>query len=142
MSRSPFRRILAGFGLALLAAAGIAAADIDAEHGVVAVAYDGIPQKVHPVMILEIDGTLQPLPLRDTLFVKPGKHSFRLGAKFDDNAGLQRGNWEKREARRTLEIEVEAGKRYLIGAKLVGRTGSDWEPVVLRVEDRRGRPSP
>lgn len=125
------------FGALFLA--GAAQAGPDAEQGVVVVAYDGIPQRIHPVMILEIDGTPQPLPLRDTLYLDPGKHTLRLGAKLDDNAGVRRGNWERRDAKRELVLEVEAGKRYVVGAKLTGRTGSAWEPVLVRTEDRGAR---
>lgn len=118
-----------------------AAADPDAEKGVVAVAYDGKPQGVFPVLILDIDGKVQPLPHRDVYYLAPGKHSLRLGAVLDDNANLQRGNIGSRDAKRTLEIEVEAGKRYLVGAKVEDRSAAEWQPVVLRVESK-GTPAP
>jgi hypothetical protein len=138
---SSFRTLVIATCGALALAAGVAAADPDAAKGVVAVAYDGIPDKVHPVTILDIDGKVQPQPLRDTYYLEPGKHTLRLGAVIGDFAGVQRGNVDRKDAKRTLEIEVEAGKRYLIGAKLEGRTAAEWTPVVYKVEDRKAAES-
>ena len=128
--RTVYIAAIAALGLVSVGAA-------DPSRGVVAVAYDGVPQQVHPVAIQEIDGKIQPLPLRDTHYLAPGKHSFRLAPVFDSNANIQRGNLYRRgsDAAAVLEIEVEAGKRYLIGAKLENRKAADWKPVVLRVED-------
>lgn len=110
------------------------------EHGVVTVAYDGKTQDVHPVAIIEVDGKLQPTPLRETLFLAPGKHTLRLAVQVTDAKLLIRGNNQSNRNKHAgvLEIEVEAGKRYHIGGKLKGYRTSDWEPVVLRVEDVRG----
>jgi hypothetical protein len=124
-----------GFGVAL---AGAAAAD--PEQAVVTVAYDGIPKDVFPVAILEVDGTLQPLPRRETLFLAPGKHSFKLMVKVQDGKTLLRGNahnTRNKDKPGVLELELEAGKRYHLGGKLKGYRTSDWEPVVLRVDDTR-----
>ena len=39
-----------------------------------------------------------------------------------------------------MELEVEEGKRYYIGARIVGSRYDQWEPVVYRVESiRSGR---
>jgi hypothetical protein len=122
--------------VALAAGALLAAGADDAPRGVVTVAYDGVPQRVHPVAIQQVDGKEQPHPYRDTHFLPAGKHSFRLAPVFTDAANIQRGNSGRRDAAASvLEIEVEAGKRYVIGAKLEGRKASDWKPIVLRVED-------
>lgn len=131
-------RSLRALFLAALAAFGLTSVSVaDPSRAVVAVAYDGVPQQVHPVAIQEIDGKLQPLPLRDTHYLAPGKHSFRLAPVFDSNANIQRGALYRRggDAGAVLEIEVVAGKRYLIGAKLEDRRAAEWKPVVLRVED-------
>lgn len=114
-----------------------AAAGPDADKGVVAVAYDGKTESVFPVTILDIDGKVQPLPLKDVYYLAPGKHTFRLGAILDSSANVMRSNVNNSDAKRTLEIDVVAGKRYLVGAKLVNRKAADWEPVVYRVEDKR-----
>jgi len=119
-----------------------ASADETAAQGVIAVAHDGIPHRVHPVLILEIDGKLQPLPLREVHFLAPGRHSLRLGVVFDERAGLQRGRVDAPGAKRVLEVDVEAGKRYLIGAKLEGRGATEWQPVVYRVETRGAAAAP
>jgi hypothetical protein len=36
-----------------------------------------------------------------------------------------------------MQIDVEAGKRYFLGAKLTADRLDEWEPVVWRVEDIR-----
>jgi len=111
-----------------------ASAGPDQDKGVVAVAYDGKTEDVFPVIILDIDGKVQPQPLRDVYYLTPGKHTFRLGAILDSSANVQRSNAYGKDEKRVLEIEVEAGKRYLVGAKLVNRKAADWQPVVYRVE--------
>ena len=127
-------RWIAALGLATFAVSAALAGD--AGKAVVAVAYDGVPQQVHPVLIQEIDGRPQPKPLRDTIWLDPGKHTLRLAPLLDDNARIGRDNSSSSGANHgTLEIEVQAGKRYLIGAKIEGRRPVAWKPVVLRVED-------
>lgn len=134
MSTGYVRGMAVALGVALGALG--ASAGPDQEMGVVAVAYDGKTEDVFPVFILDIDGKVQPQPLRDVYYMKPGKHSFRLGAILDSNANVQRSNAYGEDEKRVLEIEVEAGKRYLVGAKLVNRKAADWQPVVYRVEDK------
>lgn len=128
------RRMALVLGVALGALG--AAAGPDQDMGVVAVAYDGKTEDVFPVFILDIDGKVQPQPLRDVYYLAPGKHTFRLGAILDSSANVQRSNAYGKDEKRVLEIEVEAGKRYLVGAKLVNRKAADWEPVVYRVEEK------
>lgn len=136
MNIASVRGAVAAFALALVAVSGIALANPDDDKGVVAVAYDGKTQDVFPVFILDIDGKVQPQPLRDVYYLSPGKHTLRLGAILDSNANVMRSNVNSNDANRTLEIDVVAGKRYLIGAKLVNRKAADWQPVVHRVEDK------
>jgi hypothetical protein len=128
------RRMAVALGVALVALG--ASAGPDEDKGVVAVAYDGKTEDVFPVLILDIDGKVQPQPLRDVYYLAPGKHTFRLGAILDSSANVQRSNAYGKDEKRVLEIEVEAGKRYLVGAKLVNRKAADWQPVVYRVEDK------
>ena len=128
------RRMAVALGVALVALG--ASAGPDEDKGVVAVAYDGKTEDVFPVLILDIDGKVQPQPLRDVYYLAPGKHTFRLGAILDSSANVQRSSSHGRDEKRTLEIEVEAGKRYLVGAKLVNRKAADWQPVVYRVEEK------
>jgi len=130
--RSLRNLLLAAFAASLLGTVAVA----DPAKGVVAVAYDGVPQQIHPVAIQEIDGKAEPLPLRDTHYMTPGKHTFRLASVFGDAANIQRGNTGSRAAEAAvLEVDVQAGKRYLIGAKLEGRKASEWKPIIVRVED-------
>jgi hypothetical protein len=132
-------RVLRPLLAASAAALALAASGVDEPRAIVAVAYDGIAQQVHPVLIQAVDGKQQVQPLRDTLWLAPGKHTLRLAARLDDNAVRLRGPVGARAAApAVLELEVEAGKRYLIGAKVDGRRGVDWKPVVLRVEDVGG----
>jgi hypothetical protein len=128
---------LRSLSLATLAVLALGSAAADPERGIVTVAYDGKPQQVFPVTIQEIDGKIQPLPTRETHYLAPGKHSFRLAPVFDDWAKMQRGTNLRRgeDAAAVLEIDVEAGKRYVIGAKIEDRKSAEWKPVVLRVED-------
>lgn len=134
MKASTFRRGLLAAVVALGAFG--AAAGPDDEKGVVAVAYDGKTQDVFPVVILDLDGKVQPLPYKDVYYLAPGKHTLRLGAILDSSANVQRGNSYSKQENRTLELEVEAGKRYLVGAKLVNRKAADWQPVLFRVEEK------
>lgn len=137
MRTNPRLLVLLLIGL-LVPAGAVLASDA---KGVVTVAYDGVPRDIFPVAILEVDGVLQPTPLRETLFLTPGKHTLRVAVRVTDGHLRLRGNNGKvgeQTARGLLEIEVEAGKRYHIGGKIDGYRTSDWEPVVLRVEDVRG----
>lgn len=131
------RHLPTAFLAAIVALAFGSALAGDPSKGVVTVAYDGKTQQVFPVAIQEIDGKVQPLPLRETHFMAPGKHTFRLAPVFDDNANIVRGNTGRRggDEAAVLEIDVQAGKRYLIGAKLEDRKAAEWKPVVLRIED-------
>jgi hypothetical protein len=137
MGTEHIRRLAIALVVALGAATALAGPDTD--KGVVAVAYDGKTEDVFPVLILDLDGKVQPLPLKDVYYLAPGKHTLRLGAILDDSANVMRSNVNGSDAKRTLEIEVEAGKRYLIGAKLVNRKAADWQPVVYRVEVKGAR---
>ena len=137
MRSAPIHRLAVAFAVALTAWS--ASAGPDADKGVVAVAYDGKTQDVFPVIILDLDGKVQPLPLKDVYYLAPGKHTLRLGAVLDDTANVMRSNVNNSDAKRTLEIDVVAGKRYLVGAKLVDRKAANWEPVVFRVEDKGAR---
>lgn len=131
--RTRHAHLLIAIALSALGTAVVA----DPSKGVVTVAYDGKPQQVFPVLIQDIDGKAQPLPLRETLYMAPGKHTFRLAPVLDSSANIQKGNAHRRgsDEAAVLEIDVEAGKRYLIGAKLDDRKAAEWKPVVLRVED-------
>ena len=117
------RHVRTSFLAAVAALAFSSALAGDPAKGVVTVAYDGKTQQVFPVAIQEIDGKIQPLPLRETHYMAPGKHTFRLAPVFDDNANIQKGNVNRRDgdAAAVLEIDVQAGKRYLIGAKIADR---------------------
>jgi hypothetical protein len=132
MSRLRSLTIAALAALALTAGA-------DPNQGIVTVAYDGKTQGVFPVTIQDVDGKVQPLPPRETHYLEPGKHTFRLAPVFDDNTKMQRGNSHRSgdDSAAVLEIDVQAGKRYLIGAKVEGRKSAEWKPVVLRVEDTK-----
>jgi len=136
MSTINIRRLTIALGLALWATA--ASAGPDADKGVVAVAYDGKTEDVFPVLILDLDGKVQPLPYKDVYYLTPGKHTLRLGALLDSSANVMRSNVNNNDANRTLEIDVVAGKRYLVGAKLVDRKAANWQPVVYKVEDKGG----
>jgi hypothetical protein len=137
MRTEHIRRLAIALVVALGASTAWAGPDTD--KGVVAVAYDGKTEDVFPVLILDLDGKVQPLPLKDVYYLTPGKHTLRLGAILDDSANVMRSNVNNSDAKRTLDIEVEAGKRYLIGAKLVNRKAADWQPVVYKVEDKGAR---
>lgn len=131
------RPLLASFAAAVV----LATAGADApSRGIVTVAYDAVAQQVHPVWIQTVDGRQQPAPLRDTLWLEPGKHTLRLAARLDDNGVARRTRIDAKDPQHALlEIDVEAGKRYLIGAKVDSRHSADWKPVVLRVEDLGGQ---
>lgn len=129
--------ILRTLGLATLASLALGSAAADPNRGIVTVAYDGKTQHVFPVAIQEIDGKVQPLPLRETHYLEPGKHTFRLAPMLDSSAKVQRGNVDRRggDDAAVIEVDVQAGKRYLLGAKIEDRKAAEWKPVVFRVED-------
>lgn len=134
------RRILAG--IALLAFTAAAAAGNEAlagrndPHGIVRLDTEKRAQHIYPVKVVEINGELVSLDDKVAVWLKPGKHTLTVRGMIDrDNTfGVSRSVGQGNE-KNSVEVDVEEGKIYYIGARVNPREGSRWEPVVWKVED-------
>ena len=95
------------------------------------------PNQFYPARLVVLDGDNVNAPIsRSSFWVDPGVHEIVISAAIDDrtlvsapanrSAGTDPGR---------TTIEVEAGKRYNIGAQLINDRG-DWEPVIWRITDQ------
>jgi hypothetical protein len=135
-------KILAG--ITLLGVAAAAAAGTDAlvtqkdPHGVVRVDVEKRAQHIHPVKVVEINGDLISTDEKVALWLKPGKHTLTVRGMIDRDQtfGISRSVGQGNE-KNSVEVNVEEGKVYYVGAKVNPREGGRWEPVVWKVEDAR-----
>ena len=129
-------------------------------HGIVLVKQSNIPQNIFPVILTRIDGRNLPntladagnLPIaglggslptsRGAFWLAPGKHQLRVMPVFSEHANALHGVSRRRHQPGNLSVEIEEGKRYLIGAKLEGPTFNDWQPIVFAVTDIKGYKKP
>lgn len=107
-------------------------------HGVVVFGDAKRAEKIYPVRLTVVDGD-NVSGRKTSILLSPGRHSLRLLALIDDPTMLSPGPY-----RRTfledgvLHIQVEEGKRYLVGAKLLGPRRRQWQPVIFATQDIRG----
>lgn len=96
--------------------------------------FSGPPSGIYPARLVVLDGTFinVDMNVRTRFWVEPGTHEILVDAGIlglttapDRSAGTDPGR---------TTIEVEAGKRYRIGAQLINDRG-DWETVIWKVED-------
>lgn len=137
----------------LLAAAGMLAGCMEArmltpdrDFGVVTTFTSDIPAKIYPAYIAVIDGrSVQPSSavggisgMKHTFRLAPGDHTIRIVADLSDATGTLRsvtGYTPRGEQPGEIELFVEAGRQYYLGARLTGSRRDEWEPVVWSVKD-------
>lgn len=137
------RKIMTVLALALALVSASALADRPfTEPGPDAAMIAGTPGKpandIYPVSFVEIDG--QNIPSRETFWLKPGKYELRVRPVISDIGGLRSisGRIQEDPDRNVIELVVEAGKAYYIGAR-VDRTNrrQPYTTVLYRVEDQQ-----
>ncbi|RFP70117.1 hypothetical protein DZK26_00935 [Wenzhouxiangella sp. 15190] len=92
---------------------------------------------IYPVRVVEIDG--QNISPREVMWLKPGKYTFTVSALVRNPPGLSamRGRVRTQEGMNEIEVVVEAGKAYYIGAHYEGRErDKPYNLVVYRVEEQ------
>lgn len=94
------------------------------------------PSQLHPARLVMLNGRNVNAPISRTSFwVDPGKHEIVIAAGIGDS--MQVGTTPTRRGSTDpgrVTIDVEAGKRYRIAARVLDQRGL-WEPVVWRVDD-------
>ncbi len=141
MIRVTHQIFIAITALAFVAAAG---ADTNAlvtqndPHGIVRVDVEKRAQHIYPVKVVEINGDLVSADDKVALWLRPGKHTLTVRGQVDrDNTfGLARSLGQGNE-KNSVEIDVEEGKIYYLGARINPREGGRWEPVVWKVKARK-----
>lgn len=131
-------------GIAMLAVTAAVAAGTDAlasqkdPHGVVRLDVEKRAQHIYPVKVVEINGNRVTVDDKIALWLKPGTHTLTVRGMVDrDNTfGVSRSVGQGNE-KNSVEVTVEEGKVYYIGAKINPREGGRWAPVVWKVEDAR-----
>lgn len=134
----------------------------DEPHGVVRVDVQRQAEQIFPVRVVEVNGNLVSADDKMALWLKPGKHTLtvrggvdfhgttfglttagpttdralRSATRMDNTFGTQR-TVGRSGGENKLEIEVEEGKIYYIGAERSPDTDNVWKPVVWKVEERR-----
>lgn len=91
---------------------------------------------IYPVKIVAIDGE-QIIP-REVFWLEPGKYVLTVSAEITNPGGLSsmRGRLREDDDINEIEVVVEAGKTYYIGAHFTGRDRRrPYNTVVYRVED-------
>lgn len=91
---------------------------------------------IFPVRFVEIDG--ENIGSREVFWLKPGKYELKVQPRMRNIGGLQTMRGRVREDRdiNVIEVVVEAGKSYYIGARsnpLDRRV--PYTPVLYRVDD-------
>ncbi len=86
-------------------------------------------QRLYAIRIISIDGENLAAGGRQLVRLEPGKRRLGLVALIErDNAfALRRSDRPKPQH---VDIDIEAGKHYRIGAKVQDATYRDWTPVI------------
>lgn len=93
---------------------------------------------IYPVAIIAIDG--QQIAPREVFWIKPGRYLLTVSPKITNPGGLtaMRGRVREVEGINEIEVVVEAGKTYHLGARWEGRDRrAPYATVVYRIEDQR-----
>ena len=118
--------LAAGLALALaLSATPLIAAD----KGQVTSVLTRTSERLFAVRIISVDGENLPAGGRNLIRLDPGKRRLGLVALIerDNSFDLRR---HRQPQPQEVEIDVESGKFYRIGAKVRDATYRDWTPVV------------
>lgn len=105
-------------------------------HGIVRVDTERKAEHIYPVKVVEINGDRVSVDDKVALWLKPGKHTLTVRGMVDRDAtfGVSRSVGQGNE-KNSVEVDVEEGKIYYVGARVNPREGGRWEPVVWKVED-------
>jgi hypothetical protein len=106
-------------------------------HGMVLTEAGERADRTYPVHVIAINGVNIPRERDAVFWIRPGTHVFRVVPLIQTPAGvlpLRGPGPDQRE----IAIDVEQGRRYVLGARVHGPRLSEWEPVILRVEEIRG----
>lgn len=98
----------------------------------------GIPANdIYPVSFVEIDG--RNIVNRDVFWLEPGKYEIRVQPRIRNPGGLTatRGRIREDQGRNVIELVVEGGKSYYIGARVdPTNRRMPYTTVLYRVEDQ------
>jgi hypothetical protein len=116
---------------------GIERAPHEEAYGIVTTFPSNVPGYVYPARISTIDGdNIAAADERRSFQLPPGTHTIRIVADLSQATGKVRSVYTPRsEQPGTVEIFVEAGRRYYIGAYFEGGRADEWEAKVWKVED-------
>ncbi len=92
---------------------------------------------LYPLEVVSING--ENIIPRETLWLRPGKYTFRISATITNPRGLpNRGRISRleRDGLNEIDVVVEAGKTYYLAAHYDGKDRrAPYSTVVYRVED-------
>lgn len=94
---------------------------------------------IYPVTLVAINGKNVVSP-QLSYYVRPGEHKIQLSMVVRVDASLQTSIEHRQNVRGHMDITVEPGKRYYLGAKynpMESRRTRDWVPVIYRVQDSK-----
>lgn len=104
-------------------------------HAIVVSTQARLAHEIYPVTVTVIDGRNLPSQ-RSAYWLAPGEHKLEVSAVITDFTGADREIYHGRDpSRGDLLVNLEAGKRYILGARMKAGDRGDWEPFVVRVED-------
>ncbi|MGB5623843.1 MAG: hypothetical protein WBN65_15225 [Gammaproteobacteria bacterium] len=116
----------------------------DVNYAIISTNASDIPAKIYPAFVARVDdrditGGTGLAGRKQVVRVEPGVHKVRLTADLSRATGvLSKPGYTRRDKQPgDFEVEVEAGKRYFLGAQLTANRLDEWQPVVWRVEDIR-----
>lgn len=91
---------------------------------------------IHPVKVVAIDG--EQIAPREVFWLEPGKYTLTVSAQIINPRGLSamRGRVREDDDINKIDVVIEAGKTYYIGAHYTGKDRrAPYNTVVYRVED-------
>lgn len=86
---------------------------------------------LHQAFFLELNGR-NVVGERQQMLLKPGRHTLKLGAIFSEYAGLMPSIGRDKKDAGVITLDVKAGTRYTLAAKLDTRNSDDWQAVVTK----------
>lgn len=105
-------------------------------HGIVSTELPSDGTAMRITRIIEIDGVNHSGSHGRPVWLAPGRHTLRVTAQVRTQRAVPApSKGAGPDPERVLELVVEEGKRYLIGAMIVGDSNDDWVPVVVQVSD-------
>lgn len=115
-------------------------APLDHPHAVLASSTGEMAGHVYGVSILKI-GPQKSFAERNNIPVKPGKYVLRVSPDLqamsrNESTRLLQGKRHPnpQELVKEITVNLDAGKRYFVGAHFDGPTLQDWHPVIVREE--------